>query len=226
MIRELKECGTAFLRMLAIQFSKTELQPSIRAASSFRAPDPLSCREDNRLPSRRAASTTAPLPSSRTASNFFVRQILATGRVLLAASLHPVKPRPNLVRCGPFRACCCPFGLIRGTAEQRCFRRFPAEGASSSAAPPPVSSALATRGRERGAGVAPSGCGQARFPSPTARNNAASARKSTRSVPHRGRRGRTLDHRCSVRTTERAPAASVWMTERATATHVLRPSSA
>jgi hypothetical protein len=30
MICKLKKCGTAFLRMLAIQFSKTELNPSIR----------------------------------------------------------------------------------------------------------------------------------------------------------------------------------------------------
>jgi hypothetical protein len=56
MICKLKERGTAFLRRLAIQFSKTELNPSTEKTALEPSPDRRGSREDNRSASRRAAT--------------------------------------------------------------------------------------------------------------------------------------------------------------------------
>jgi hypothetical protein len=105
-VRKLKECGTAFRRRLAIQFSKTEHHPGSEA--SMPLSQALTVAASRRPVLRRGGTDLLPLPDSVKGSRHeFSRPSLAEGgRVSIPApsprqgelrSVQPLPPSPSFV---------------------------------------------------------------------------------------------------------------------------------
>jgi len=103
---KLKECGTAFSRMLAIQFSKTEHRPSSREASLEPSPERRGVARTTVCVKEGGFYHRRPESVKRKFRAFCSKRLSTRGRPYLLRSLSPVNPSVE----HRFRSTSGPFG--------------------------------------------------------------------------------------------------------------------